>query len=177
MVVLPAPVGIGEANHAETQRSCATGSGPDRRWQRCRLSYHRQWNLLGWESVLPFYSAPDWRADRKTDCGTASDVPWGGGSRGKRWRDPDATGDPAVVLGCDRWKLARPRSFAVWTDGFCLVWQCAGEAAGVQRRYANFIVRVGLFPVAVAGGCPAQRHYSAWCRSVQCYSGTPDFTL
>ena len=31
MVVLPAPVGIGEANHAETQRSCATGSGPDRR--------------------------------------------------------------------------------------------------------------------------------------------------
>lgn len=33
--------------------------------------------------------------------------------------------------------------------------------AGVQRRYANFIVRVGLFPVAVAGGCPAQRHYSA----------------
>lgn len=44
---------------------------------------------------------------------------------------------------------------------FCLVWQCAGEAAGVQRRYANFIVRVGLFPVAVAGGCPAQRHYSA----------------
>ncbi len=44
---------------------------------------------------------------------------------------------------------------------FALVWQCAGEAAGVQRRYANFIVRVGLFPVAVAGGCPAQRHYSA----------------
>ena len=37
------------------------------------------------------------------------------------------------------------------------MWQCAGEAAGVQRRYANFIVRVGLFPVAVAGGCPAQR--------------------
>ena len=31
MVVLPAPVGIGGANHAETQRSCATGSGPDRR--------------------------------------------------------------------------------------------------------------------------------------------------
>lgn len=31
MVVLPAPVGIGEANHAETQRSCAAGSGPDRR--------------------------------------------------------------------------------------------------------------------------------------------------
>lgn len=31
MVVLPAPVGIGEANHAETQRSCTVGSGPDRR--------------------------------------------------------------------------------------------------------------------------------------------------
>ena len=31
MVVLPAPVGIGEANHAKTQRSCAAGSGPDRR--------------------------------------------------------------------------------------------------------------------------------------------------
>ncbi|EFZ52424.1 hypothetical protein SS53G_3003 [Shigella sonnei 53G] len=29
MVVLPAPVGIGEANHAETQRSCAAGSGPN----------------------------------------------------------------------------------------------------------------------------------------------------
>ena len=31
MVVLPAPVGIGEANHAKTQRSCAAGSGPNRR--------------------------------------------------------------------------------------------------------------------------------------------------
>ncbi|STI83073.1 glutathionylspermidine synthase YjfC [Escherichia coli] len=31
------------------------------------------------------------------------------------------TGDPAVVLGCDRRKLARTRSFAVWPDGFCLV--------------------------------------------------------
>ena len=31
MVAPPAPVGIGEANHAKTQRSCAAGSGPDRR--------------------------------------------------------------------------------------------------------------------------------------------------
>lgn len=36
--------------------------------------------------------------------------------------------------------LARTRSFAVWPDGFCLVWQCAGEAAGVQRRYADLVV-------------------------------------
>ncbi len=34
----------------------------------------------------------------------------------------------------------RARSFAVWPDGFCLVWQCAGEAAGVQRRYADLVV-------------------------------------
>ncbi len=38
----------------------------------------------------------------------------------------------------ESWR-ARDR-FAVWPDGFCLVWQCAGEAAGVQRRYANLVV-------------------------------------
>ncbi|XNM62462.1 hypothetical protein ACLK1T_09095 [Escherichia coli] len=31
-------------------------------------------------------------------------------------------------------------SFADWPDGFCLVWQCAGEAAGGRRRYADLVV-------------------------------------
>ena len=50
-------------------------------------------------------------------------------SRGKRRRDPDATGDlPPLYWDviAESWR-ATSRSFAVWPDGFCLVWQCAGE--------------------------------------------------
>ena len=37
-------------------------------------------------------------------------------------KDEEILTQPAVVLGCDRRKLARTRSFVVWPYGFCLVW-------------------------------------------------------
>ncbi len=39
----------------------------------------------------------------------------------------------------------RTRSFAVWPDGFCLVWQCAGEAAGVQRHTPTSLYESAYF--------------------------------
>lgn len=60
MVVLPAPVGIGEANHAETQRSRAADL--DRIAADNGFDFHIIDNEIYWDvrvGLSPLYSAPD----------------------------------------------------------------------------------------------------------------------
>ena len=80
--------------------------------------------------------------------------------RAVKRRDPDATGDPPLYWDviAESWRARDPSLYGRMDFGPCgnAPVKLLGTTPIRQPRW----VLIGLFPVVVAGGCPAQRHYS-----------------
>ncbi len=145
MVVLPAPVGIGEANHA--RHNVPVRRDLDQIAANNGFDFHIIDNEIYWDESRA-YRFTLRQIEEQIEKPTAELHQMCLEVVDRAVKDEEILTQlaiPPLYWNVIRPKLARTRSFAVWPDGFCLVWQCAGEAAGVQRRYADLVDESAYF--------------------------------
>ena len=108
---------------------------------RIRFSYHRRRTLLGRARLLRVHAGTDRTADRNADRRHRRHVPRTGRACDRRRKISAAIENTASVLAADLGKLASRRSEPLWPARFQFRRKRPGQAARIQRGYADLDLR------------------------------------